>query len=44
MPHAGHTQGLATAPRAWGAHVISFLNTAPNPATTPAGQGARHNG
>ncbi|MGO8884574.1 MAG: hypothetical protein ACLPN6_30220 [Streptosporangiaceae bacterium] len=44
MPHAGHTQGLATAPRAWEAHVISFLNTAPNPATTPAGQGARHNG
>ena len=38
VPHAGHTQGLATAPRAWEAHVISFLNTALNPATTPAGQ------
>ena len=37
VPHAGHTQGLATAPRAWEAHVISFLNTALNPATTPAG-------
>jgi len=44
VPRAGHTQGLATAPRAWEAHVISFLNTALNPATTPAGQGARHNG
>ena len=31
VPHAGHTQGLATAPRAWEAHVISFLNTALNP-------------
>jgi uncharacterized protein len=28
VPHAGHTQGLATAPRAWETHVISFLNTA----------------
>jgi fermentation-respiration switch protein FrsA (DUF1100 family) len=28
VPHAGHTQGLATAPRAWAAHVISFLNNA----------------
>ena len=28
VPHAGHTQGRATAPRAWEAHVISFLNTA----------------
>ena len=44
VPHARHTQGLATAPRAWEAHMISFLNTALNPATTPAGQGARHNG
>ena len=31
MPNAGHTQGLATAPRAWEAHVISFLNTALKP-------------
>jgi uncharacterized protein len=44
VPHAGHTQGLATANRAWEAHVISFLNTALNPATTPAGRGAGHNG
>ena len=28
MPHAGHTQGLTTAPEAWEAHVIGFLNTA----------------
>jgi hypothetical protein len=28
VPHAGHTQGVATAPRAWETHVISFLNTA----------------
>jgi hypothetical protein len=33
VPHAGHTQGLATAPQAWAAHVISFLNTALRPAT-----------
>ena len=33
VPHAGHTQGLAAAPRAWEAHVIRFLNAAlkPNP-------------
>jgi uncharacterized protein len=31
VPHAGHTQGLATAPRAWEAHVISFLTTALQP-------------
>ena len=30
-PHAGHTQGLATAPRAWEAHVISFLDAALKP-------------
>ena len=36
VPHAGHTQGLATAPRAWAAHVLSFLDTALHPAT-PAG-------
>jgi hypothetical protein len=38
VPHAGHTQGLATAPQAWAAHVISFLNTALRTATpaTPA--------
>jgi dienelactone hydrolase len=28
VPHAGHTQGLATAPQAWESHVISFLDTA----------------
>jgi uncharacterized protein len=28
VPHAGHTQGLATAHQAWEAHVIGFLNTA----------------
>jgi hypothetical protein len=32
VPHAGHTQGLATAPQAWETHVISFLNAALNPA------------
>jgi dienelactone hydrolase len=31
VPHAGHTQGLATTPRAWEAHVISFLNTTLKP-------------
>ena len=31
VPHAGHTQGLATAPGAWQAHVISFLNAALKP-------------
>ncbi len=44
MPHAGHTQGLATAPGAWEVHVISFLNTALNRATMPVGQGAGRNG
>ena len=33
VPHAGHTQGLATAPRAWPAHVIGFLNAALHPVT-----------
>ena len=28
VPRAGHTQGLATAPRAWETHVIHFVNTA----------------
>jgi hypothetical protein len=28
VPHAGHTQGLTTAPRAWEAHVIGFLEAA----------------
>ena len=32
VPHAGHTQGLATAPRAWETHVISFLHAALAPA------------
>jgi len=31
VPHAGHTQGLATAPQAWEAHVTGFLNAALNP-------------
>jgi pimeloyl-ACP methyl ester carboxylesterase len=31
VPRAGHTQGLATTPRAWAAHVISFLNGALHP-------------
>jgi dienelactone hydrolase len=31
VPHAGHTQGLATAPQAWAAHVISFLDAALHP-------------
>ena len=34
VPGAGHTQGLATAPRPWAARVISFLNTALHPAIT----------
>jgi hypothetical protein len=38
VPHAGHTAGLATAPRAWAAHVLSFLNTVLHP-TTPATPG-----
>ena len=33
VPHAGHTQGLATAPGAWEAHVIGFLNAALHPVT-----------
>ena len=32
VPHAGHTQGLATAPEAWEAHVTGFLAAALNPA------------
>ena len=31
VPHAGHTQGLATAPRAWETHVIGFLDAALEP-------------
>ena len=31
VPHAGHTQGLATAPGTWEARVISFLHAALNP-------------
>jgi hypothetical protein len=44
VPHAGHTQGLATAPRAWEARVISFLNAALHPATMAAAQSAAANG
>jgi pimeloyl-ACP methyl ester carboxylesterase len=36
VAHAGHTQGLATEPRAWETHVISFLNTALHPGTPAA--------
>jgi dienelactone hydrolase len=43
VPHAGHTAGLATAPRAWAAHVLSFLNTALHP-TTPASPSTGYNG
>jgi dienelactone hydrolase len=32
VPHAGHTQGLATAPQAWETHMISFLHAALAPA------------
>jgi pimeloyl-ACP methyl ester carboxylesterase len=31
VPDAGHTQGLSTAPRAWEAHVIGFLDAALEP-------------
>ena len=31
VPHAGHTQGLATAPGAWQARVISFLDAVLKP-------------
>ena len=37
VPRAGHTQGLATAPRAWETHVISFLDAALHPNATAAG-------
>jgi hypothetical protein len=36
VPHAGHTQGLAIAPRAWEAHVLSFLYAALHPVTSKA--------
>jgi len=39
-PHAGHTLGLATAPRAWEAHVISFLNVVLRPSPTSSRHGA----
>ena len=32
VPHAGHTQGLATVPQAWEARVIGFLDAALRPA------------
>ena len=38
VPHAGHTQGLTTAPGAWEAHVIGFLDAA----LEPAGRRAEH--
>ena len=36
VPHAGHTEGLAVAPRAWEAQVTGFLDAALNPAANPA--------
>ena len=33
VPRAGHTQGLATAPRPWEARVIGFLNAALQPSS-----------
>jgi hypothetical protein len=36
VPHAGHTQGLATQPRGWEAHMIAFLNAALHPGTATA--------
>ena len=44
VPHAGHTQGLATAPRAWQTHVISFLNAALHPVAPVAAHVAGSNG
>jgi uncharacterized protein len=44
VAHAGHTQGLATAPRAWETQVISFLNTALHPGTTTAATAAANSG
>ena len=44
VPHAGHTQGLATAPRAWETHVISFLNAALHPVAPAAPHAAGRNG
>jgi len=44
VPHAGHTQGLATAPRTWETHMVSFLNAALHPAITTGGQPAGTNG
>jgi len=32
VPHAGHTQALVAAPQVWENQVISFLDTALNPA------------
>jgi len=40
VPHAGHTLGLATVPRAWDTHVISFLNAALHSGTTTAAAAA----
>jgi uncharacterized protein len=38
VPHAGHTQGLATAPRL-ATHVITFLNAALHPNTATGQNG-----
>jgi hypothetical protein len=37
VPHAGHTRGLAIAPKAWEARVTGFLDRALNPAAPTAG-------
>jgi uncharacterized protein len=42
--HAGHTQGLATAPNAWVNRVIGFLNTALRPASTVHGLSTGNSG
>ena len=39
VPRGGHTQGLATAPRAWESHVIGFLHAALLPGTAAVAQG-----
>jgi dienelactone hydrolase len=44
VPHAGHTQGLTTAPQTWETHVTGFLNTALRPGTTTAATEAANGG
>jgi uncharacterized protein len=40
VPHAGHTQGLATTPRAWETRVITFLDNAMNAAAATSAPAA----